>query len=166
MKNCVYCNNDKIVKAGFDINNFQRYLCRNCKKRFTEKTNPNVGLILNNEKYCSVCDKFKPLSKFPKWNNIISYRCKSCKSKASKSRYLNHNLTEIEFNIMVNNQNNRCSICNSEFKSNRHTFIDHNHINGKVRELLCPKCNGILGYCNDNILILENAIKYIVKHNK
>lgn len=164
MNNCAFCNSDKIVKAGFNQHNHQRYICRSCNRSFTEQTNPNIGVVLNDEKYCSVCDQFKPLSKFPKRKNYIEYCCKSCKSKASKSRYSNHNLTKEEFDIMINNQNNRCSICNIEFKSNRTTYIDHDHITGKIRELLCPKCNGILGKSNDNILILENAIKYLLKH--
>lgn len=56
---------------------------------------------------------------------------------------------------------NICNICNNEFKSDKYKRIDHNHITGKVRGLLCPKCNFLLGMCNDDIKILKSAISYL-----
>lgn len=34
-------------------------------------------------------------------------------------------------------------------------------IGGKVRGLLCHKCNLMLGLCKDNVTLLNNAIKYL-----
>lgn len=42
--------------------------------------------------------------------------------------------------------------------------VDHDHITDQIRELLCIKCNSILGLSNDNIELLENMITYIEKH--
>ena len=39
--------------------------------------------------------------------------------------------------------------------------IDHDHKTRKVRGLLCPKCNNLLGSCDDNIEILNSAISYL-----
>jgi hypothetical protein len=39
--------------------------------------------------------------------------------------------------------------------------IDHNHITGKLRGLLCGYCNNLLGRCDDNVVILNRAIKYL-----
>jgi hypothetical protein len=81
----------------------------------------------------------------------------------------NYNLSETDFNNMIINQNNKCLICNKEFKfkddSNKHIHIDHNHKTGNVRGLLCPKCNLLLGICNDNVEILKSAIQYLKEHN-
>lgn len=164
MENCVYCKSNKIVRAGKNKNNVQRYVCRNCDRCFNELTNPNIGVVLNGEKYCSKCEKFKPVLDFQIKDNKLRYCCKKCASKLSKARYRNHNITELEFNNMLQLQKNKCSICNNDFKSNRHAYIDHNHENNKNRGVLCPKCNILLGACKDNINILKNAINYLLMH--
>ena len=51
-----------------------------------------------------------------------------------------------------------CDICGGEAK-----HLDHCHITGKVRGLLCIDCNTILGYSKDNINILKRAIRYLQK---
>lgn len=42
-------------------------------------------------------------------------------------------------------------------------MVDHDHVTGTIRGLLCSKCNTLLGMAKDNIAILENAIKYLKK---
>lgn len=68
---------------------------------------------------------------------------------------------------MARQQDNRCAICHRlEFsESKRYLSIDHNHQTGKVRALLCGKCNTILGMAGDNIEILRNAVDYLEKYD-
>lgn len=166
MKNCVHCESEKIVKSGKSKDGkTQRYICRSCGRRFTEKTNPNLRTIINGKKYCNKCKNFKPLSDFSFLKGKPKSHCKKCLSDESNARYRNHGISESEFRSLLTAQENKCSICDKSFKSNRHTYIDHNHTNGKIRGLLCPKCNGILGLCNDDIKILQRAINFIVEHN-
>lgn len=65
-------------------------------------------------------------------------------------------------------QGNQCAICNYTFpfapvKHTEKPYVDHNHITGKVRGLLCNSCNSILGWSKENINTLRNAIKYLEK---
>lgn len=41
--------------------------------------------------------------------------------------------------------------------------VDHCHQTGKIRGLLCQKCNMALGLLNDSVEILETAIRYLKK---
>ena len=76
-----------------------------------------------------------------------------------------YNITPEEYDKIYKQQEGKCDICGthqSKFKTRLH--VDHNHETGEVRGLLCYKCNMILGYSNDDIKILEYAIKYLIKY--
>jgi hypothetical protein len=132
-------------------------------------------------KTCSKCKISKPLSEFTKRKSMKdghhSY-CKDCKNfyrKTDKS-YRNkekekirrikndYNLTEEELDNLYVSQNKRCKICNTEYEKvseHKGLYIDHCHITGKVRGLLCATCNRLLGACKDDVDILRSAIDYL-----
>ena len=65
-------------------------------------------------------------------------------------------------------QQNRCKICGSKEKGKARTgesrgkwIIDHDHITGSARGLLCFRCNTLLGNANDDPKILNSAITYL-----
>lgn len=63
---------------------------------------------------------------------------------------------------MLKQQNDCCKICKkhkSLFKT--HLHVDHDHSTGKIRGLLCQKCNQGIGYFYESIASLQNAIKYL-----
>jgi hypothetical protein len=62
---------------------------------------------------------------------------------------------------MFKAQNGLCAICNKPFGIKFH--IDHNHATGKVRQVLCSKCNMALGLFNDDSNIIKNAMEYLNK---
>lgn len=67
-----------------------------------------------------------------------------------------------QYQEMYDKQGGKCAICDTHQDNlNRKLCIDHSHASGKVRGLLCNRCNSVLGYFNDNITLLENAIKYL-----
>jgi hypothetical protein len=39
--------------------------------------------------------------------------------------------------------------------------VDHDHRTGRIRKLLCVRCNNILGFAADDIALLEKAIEYL-----
>lgn len=69
-------------------------------------------------------------------------------------------------------QNNLCAICKqpeSVINASTNTkpkrlAIDHCHKTGKIRGLLCHKCNVSLGSFNDSIETLQSAIDYLKQH--
>ena len=62
-----------------------------------------------------------------------------------KQRY---GLTEAQFDALLEAQGGRCVLCRS--KPDYRLFVDHDHESGKTRGLLCAKCNGALGWLENN----------------
>lgn len=85
-----------------------------------------------------------------------------------------YGLTYEQHQEMFRAQGGACSICGTLFdvafvghakgKSNK-AHVDHDHVSGKVRGLLCTQCNTALGLFKDNSANLAKAIVYLEKHN-
>jgi hypothetical protein len=62
---------------------------------------------------------------------------------------------------MILESNNSCPICQEPFIKTPH--VDHDHITGKIRSLLCDSCNKGLGFFKDDPQILRDAADYLEK---
>jgi hypothetical protein len=74
-----------------------------------------------------------------------------------------YGITAIDYDTMLAIQNYGCAICNIKtLRSDEGDLaVDHCHLTGKVRGLLCFHCNLILGMLKENIEIMKNAINYL-----
>ena len=75
----------------------------------------------------------------------------------SYSRF--YNITLEQYNDILLIQNGVCAICGQ--KGERILCVDHNHATGKVRGLLCDKCNRGLGFFREDKTILIKALGYL-----
>jgi hypothetical protein len=66
--------------------------------------------------------------------------------------------------IMWKTQDGKCLICKKKLTKSKDCHIDHCHATGKIRGLLCHKCNSLLGCANDDLAILQSAVDYIRKN--
>jgi len=77
----------------------------------------------------------------------------------------NYGITYDDYTSMLVSQDYSCLICNvHEDDCTKSLNVDHDHITGEVRGLLCISCNFALGHFKDNIGLLEKAINYLRKH--
>ena len=81
------------------------------------------------------------------------------KNKDYQNKY---GITLEEYDQILLSQNGCCKICKVHH-TNVHfgLVVDHNHLNGQVRGLLCGQCNTGLGNLKDSIEILETSIQYL-----
>lgn len=61
-----------------------------------------------------------------------------------------YDLSQDQYNLMLNTQNGVCAICSTTNKHGVALAVDHDHKTGMVRGLLCSKCNGSLGWYESN----------------
>lgn len=74
-----------------------------------------------------------------------------------------YGITPEQYGAMLQQQDNRCAICRSDKwpgKGSR-PHVDHCHDTGKVRGLLCGKCNVALGNMDDDPIRLRAAAAYV-----
>lgn len=86
-----------------------------------------------------------------------------------KSKYLkrNYGIYIDEYNEMLVSQNFSCLICQKHISNFKNGLsVDHDHISGKIRGLLCFKCNSALGLLFDNRESLIRAIEYLDEHKQ
>ncbi len=137
------------------------------------------------EKSCCVCKEIKPITAFTirksgRVGEVIP-QCKQCRvekrkvlRKENPEHFLaierkskfkrNYGITLEQYEEMLAKQNGKCAICEASSPSNRTKYfsVDHCHTTGKVRGLLCTKCNRGLGFFNDDDKRLSTAIKYLL----
>jgi recombination endonuclease VII len=76
-----------------------------------------------------------------------------------KKRARRYGISVEVFRAMLAQQRGLCAICGK--KLGRALCIDHCHSTGKVRGLLCCKCNGGLGFFDDKRGLLQAAAEYL-----
>jgi hypothetical protein len=72
-----------------------------------------------------------------------------------------YGMTEHEYNSMLSSQNSVCAICFKSDPYNKRLSIDHDHVSGRTRGLLCTDCNRALGILRDDAERVESMMKYI-----
>ena len=86
------------------------------------------------------------------------------KNRKRKMGY--YGLSVDDFDILMEKQNNCCAICKKTCITGRALAIDHDHNTNVVRGLLCNKCNQGLGFFNDSIDLLQDAMLYLKQHSE
>ncbi len=85
--------------------------------------------------------------------------------RAHRGRYIKrtYGITMEELEALLVSQNHQCGICKCPVDcivSN----IDHCHKTGKVRGVLCLKCNSGIGLLQDSIEVVAAALHYLKSH--
>lgn len=157
MKKCTKCNLNK------SLDNFYK--------------NKNSKDGLQNQ--CKVCSNAASVAWYKANVEIERAKKKSWRQRnpdKAKFQYRrdnlkNYGLTINEWNLLFEKQKGLCAICNLPetvlLKGKvKRLAIDHCHKTGKVRGLLCAKCNKSIGLLNEDLRLLESAAQYLKFHNK
>lgn len=116
--------------------------------------------------------------------------CKKCHAEGAKirnrknpryplvkrMRHLSkYGISEEEYDTMLKKQGGVCALCRIatgadsrtySMRKNRRLCVDHDHQTGKIRGLLCSKCNFLLGLCSESLVLFQRAVCYLREHRK
>ncbi len=129
-------------------------------------------------KQCRECKAIKPISEFYRharaWDGHINccipcHKIKNAEGPAEKRRRAKtfrkhilktrYGLTPEEYGQMRDAQGGACLIC--QCVSAETLCVDHCHDTGRVRGLLCRRCNLALGYVRESAAVARSLVSYI-----
>lgn len=126
-------------------------------------TEENIRIKKDGRKACRICDNIDAKLRARSKSGTEEGK-KAKKNNALRSSY---GITLEDYNKLLEKQNYKCAICNRHQNEFTRKFaVDHCHITDKVRGLLCGNCNIGIGNLQDDINIIENALKYLRNANK
>ena len=138
--------------------------CKICKQEKSLEEFHKCGKA--NASYCKPCQALF----YKEWRakNIESIRIKDAKrykpmpsdKRADSHLKRRYGISYVDYISMFEEQKGVCKICGQESVRKR-LSVDHCHTTGKVRGLLCERCNTLLGRVKDNPIILDNAAFYL-----
>lgn len=146
---------DQFVKQP-NCKNGRRPRCKRChaaKERQWRLDNPEESLRRERAR-----DRTKDYEKGLEWKRRYYA---SPKGRIALLRgHLKHQygMTLEEFRAMADRQEQRCLLCKQ--KPSR-LVVDHCHSTGRIRGLLCDKCNTGLGFFGDDVEQFRRAIEYL-----
>ena len=76
-----------------------------------------------------------------------------------------HGTTERGYLEMLSTQGGRCAICRKKRpgRGKKVFDVDHDHLTGKIRGLLCSRCNTGIGLLLDDPLVCLSAFEYLMQ---
>jgi hypothetical protein len=124
-------------------------------------------------RYCPDCEAIKPLEEFPRNRNDTGGHgryCKPChnaRGRESKQRLFGgsreyhlrrrYGIGQADFDRIMAQQGGVCPICGRENPEH----VDHDHVTGELRGILCFNCNQGLGNFRDSPQAMARAIEYL-----
>lgn len=121
--------------------------------------------------YCESCKKERAKQRWEKWRSKqddASFRAKENERQQGyrlRTGYqrdyelrTKYGITLEEWADMLEKAGYACEICRQSTES---LCVDHDHVTGKVRGVLCRKCNRSIGQLGDSVEALERALEYL-----
>jgi len=94
----------------------------------------------------------------------IKARRQSPEFKAYHREYFllrNYGLTIDDKEALLAKQGGRCATCGTDKFNGTGPCVDHNHVTGKIRGILCHDCNRAIGLVRESIPTLRLIIEYL-----
>jgi hypothetical protein len=134
-------------------------------KHFVKRTVATDRVPNDDDRLCIECDELKPDTDFiarihrSNGRQYRDSRCDQCRRIAN----ICHNLAiePSRYAELIHASKGQCAVCRRKFDSEVKPCIDHCHLTGKLRGVLCVACNVALGYFRDDVPTIHRALAYL-----
>lgn len=93
-------------------------------------------------------------------DKVIAQNARDAEKKRIRLIERKYGLTQADFDRLRDSQRGKCAIC--EWFTEK-LVVDHCHATGRIRGLLCGKCNSGIGLLQDDPRILRAALNYLIQ---
>ncbi|WP_370876995.1 endonuclease VII domain-containing protein [Acidovorax sp. A1169] len=83
------------------------------------------------------------------------------RARGKKARLKKYGITAAQKKAILDMQEHQCPICERFLTESHVPSIDHCHVSGSVRGILCRRCNAALGMLDESPANLERALEYL-----
>lgn len=176
MKRCPSCGETKTSDEfgrNRSLSDGLSFYCRACNRaRSNEhyrkrraalgKQVRDLSWVPDGYRWCPTCEQAVPVEDYIRNAAAPSGfggRCKPCHNTMSKDAYWirQYGLTRADVDDLRDEQGDVCGICGER----KPEHLDHDHSTGKVRQLLCQRCNHLF---RDDPALLRAAADYVEFH--
>jgi hypothetical protein len=133
---------------------------------------------MSDRKVCPDCAEEKPLEDFPRFHRNKDGRgtyCKPCHNSRNRetitrlyggsTRHYHlkqkYGIGAAEVERLIQHQGGVCAVC----QKRPATQVDHDHVTGGIRGILCIYCNAAMGAFRDDPAVIASAIEYLESHS-
>jgi hypothetical protein len=158
-----------------------KLLCASCANTLsaTQRSPYRIADDGTLEKLCTGCKtQLSILAFYKRDNGKLSSKCRTCltndsketvsrESRRERNRRKNlkrYGITVEQYDTLLAKQGGGCAICGAKEpgrKAAKYFNVDHEHVGGKVRGLLCHSCNLAIGHLKDRSELCRNAAQYL-----
>lgn len=161
MKVCKKCNEEKELNLFYknkECSFGRENICKKCRNKHTIEHRDKRKHSENQQTYY-----FKNKNKLKEQEKQRYYTKQAIvKNTIYIAKY---SISLAEAVALLQKQENTCKICLTELSldvgAENAGHVDHCHTTGKIRGILCSKCNTGLGLFRDNVNNLQSAINYL-----
>jgi hypothetical protein len=133
------------------------------KKRYAEDPEYRQKVLARGRAYHLAHKEEIRARKSRKWKTDPEYRAKHYAGRVKLQRKIQLNfgygISLEDYDILLARQGGACAICGQP--SERPLCVDHCHVTGRVRGLLCRNCNSAIGFYCDDPSLTRAAADYL-----
>jgi hypothetical protein len=160
-KKCIHCGVVKPLSAFYKapgMRDGRRGDCIDCNK-----ATKRLRHVLNREAYIAKARQWQRDNpeRHAAW--AAEYRNRPERKRAMRDLYYRrtYGLSADEVDAMLEAQGGGCAICGVLPDTLGRLHLDHDHVSGEIRGLLCQSCNQAIGHLRDDPGLLRRAADYL-----
>jgi len=161
LRRCSLCGVEKSLESFYREKSARDGYRRDCKECFAARAKENYAK-----------NRERDIARVKKWQQENAdrlnayrrqYRQRPDVKVRDRAAHLKRKfgITAAQYDAMLASQGGVCAICGDAPKDDVSLHVDHEHESGRVRGLLCMRCNNALGLFKEDEELLWSALTYL-----